>query len=1152
MGNKHRLVPMVDEVLEDEDVPEDGTEILNSMYDLFDAVDPDEESDESKDGKEDFSSAVTISFTNPRTGQPELFRVLLDSGTSGGMATSSAVKRACLHMKPGQRRRFNTAAGPVTSMHTVRVPTHSILGLYSRRKLSPHRVSVVPELGPYDFIFGRKYMRKYGMELDFKDDVIRWDGMTLPMSKILNPTVPKQSTAGAQFVSDGETDVGPYFCEPVQLGLHRSISHCFNSRSTEIPEDELDGFAAQILDSKYEEQNLSQVAHDQTHLTEKQRGQLETLLTQHQDLFNGKLGLWPDGPVTAEIKSDSQPYHCQRAMRIPHVHIETVKKEVQRLVDIGVLEPISGTQSGPWCAPSFIIAKKDHRVRFITDYRKLNRCIVRKPWPMPHIMDLIQDIGEYAYVTALDLSMGYYHFELDEKLKELSTFMLPWGLYRYKRLPMGLNISPDLFQEKISRLFSDLPYMKVFLDDLLIFSNGTYDDHLAKVQQALERLHSKNLAVNALKSYWAVKEVDYLGFRLTPKGILPQPRKVKAIMNMAEPKNKKELRGFIGLVNYYRHMWKHRSHLLAPLSSMAGAKAKFDWTDQCRQAFEAIKRMVAKEVMLSFPDYSQPFQLYTDASDRQLGAVLKQGDKVLAFFSKKLNPAQRRYGVGEKEMLSVVEALKEFRTMVLGYPIDVYVDHKNWTHDNSIRNSRVLSWRLALEEYILTFHFIQGEKNIIADQLSRLFISDLDSPTEESMLIHDAFCLEEDAFDMIEASWRKFYQPLTLAEIGRKQKDDADVRELRRLSPDRLGETFEDIGKKTGSDHVLTLLDPVDNKQRIIVPKELRQRLMNWYHTHLIHPGQNRLYNTLRQHYTWKNMQKNVQDFVKTCKVCQVSKRGLRGMGKLPLKDVEFEPWRDVAVDLAGPWKATIDNQEAVFWTLTIIDVFSGWVEIIPIQTKKAETIRDLFEREWLRRYPRPSRVIFDAGSEFDNVHFQGLLTLWHVKPEPITVKNPRANAIVETMHRTLGNMIRAQLYKLHPRDDPIYDLCAAAAYGIRSTVHGVNGFSPGQIVFGKDMLLRTQMEADIELIRARRQTAAERNNQRENRRRIAYDYKVGDKVLVLSGGLDPKLQLHQGPYTVLAFNKTNGTLHVKRRNYVEPINIRLVRPYFGASRGGD
>ena len=142
--------------------------------------------------------------------------------------------------------------------------------------------------------------------------------------------------------------------------------------------------------------------------------------------------------------------------------------------------------------------------------------------------------------------------------------------------------------------------------------------------------------------------------------------------------------------------------------------------------------------------------------------------------------------------------------------------------------------------------------------------------------------------------------------------------------------------------------------------------------------------------------------------------------------------------------------------------------------------------------------------------------------------------------------MLRVQLTTRHEKEDVIRELTSAAAFGIRATVHGVTKYSPAQLVFSKDMILRTNMVADVELVRQRRQAAIAVNNARENKRRIAHQYKPGDKVLILSGGLDPKLKLNEGPFRVLSYNKSSGTLHIRRRNYIEPINIRQVRPYFG------
>ena len=904
----------------------------------------------------------------------------------------------------------------------------------------------------------------------------------------------------------------------------------------------------QILESKYDKQDLHAIAVQQKHLTPDQQEQLEAVLEKYSPLFSGKLGEWDGEEVSAQIKDEAKPFYCQRPIRIPHIHMPTLKAEIDRLVEIGVIEPVTGDTAGPWCAPTFIIPKKDGRVRVITDFRELNKAIIRRPWPMPHIADMIQDIGKYSHVTALDLSMGYYHLRLTEELSEMCTFMLPFGLYKYLRLPMGLNISPDVFQQRMTQLFSDKPFVKAYLDDLLVFSNGSYEDHLKKVEEVLARLNSKGMQVNARKSFWAVDEVDYLGFRLTKDGVRPQPKKVEAITRMTAPRNKKELRRFIGMVNYYRFMWKQRSHLMAPLAELTGKTTAFKWTDHHQRAFEEVKQAITKEVLLSFPEYTRPFKIYTDASDRQLGAVLRQGSKTLAFFSKKLNGAQQRYSSGEKEMLSVCEALKEFRTMIKGYPITVYTDHKNWTHDKPkpMGNARVMRWRLTIEEFAPTFRYLEGDQNVVADALSRLPFQE--QPTTEG---EDMEAIE-DLFDMQRLP-TEFYAPLTFKAIGKAQAQDKWVKQLRQQTPERLGKMFEDIGKKEGKDEVTTILDPVTGISRIVIPQAVRARLMEWYHTMLVHPGENRLYNTLHQHYTWPSMMKDIKAYLKTCDACQRGKRGQRGMGKLPLKDVETEPWKDIALDLAGPWTATIDNKKVQFHALTIVDTFTSWVEIVPIITKEAQYIRDRIEQEWLHRYPRPSRFIYDQGSEFDNQWFVQLTKKWYVNRAPITVKNPRANAIVERLHKIMGDMLRVQLVSKGQHNQPIKSMLSAAAYGIRAAVHGVTQYTPGQLVFGKDMILRSTMEANLELVRQRRQAAAIKSNERENKRRIAYDYKEGDQVLILSGGtMDPKLKPHQGPFKVLSFNKSNGTLHIQRNNYVEPINMRLVRPYFGSIRGSD
>ena len=156
------------------------------------------------------------------------------------------------------------------------------------------------------------------------------------------------------------------------------------------------------------------------------------------------------------------------------------------------------------------------------------------------------------------------------------------------------------------------------------------------------------------------------------------------------------------MVQYYRDLWQHRSHILAPLTDAVGGstdkKKKIVWTVEYKQAFQQVKQLVVKDTMLAFPNFNLKFVIHTDASDRQLVAVISQNRKPIAFYSRKLNSAQRRYTTTERELLSIVETLREFKNILLGYEIEVWTDHNNLVHETTLMSSdRVMRWRLIIE-----------------------------------------------------------------------------------------------------------------------------------------------------------------------------------------------------------------------------------------------------------------------------------------------------------------------------------------------------------------------------------------------------------------------------------------------------------------------
>ena len=205
-------------------------------------------------------------------------------------------------------------------------------------------VQVAPKLGQYNFIFGRDYLHRYGIDLNFSDSTMKWDGVTMDMKPAGYWTTDNIQATLKDTI--GEPDVDP--------------------AEQWIKGDEV--LLQQILDSKYEKQDLLQVSASQAHLSLTEQHQLEQTLFRYEELFAGTLGEWPGLEVHAKVKPDAQPYHCQKPIRIPHAYMETLKKEIERLEELGVIERVRAEDCGPWCAPSFIIPKKDQRIHFITDF----------------------------------------------------------------------------------------------------------------------------------------------------------------------------------------------------------------------------------------------------------------------------------------------------------------------------------------------------------------------------------------------------------------------------------------------------------------------------------------------------------------------------------------------------------------------------------------------------------------------------------------------------------------------------------------------------------------------------------------------------------------------------------------------------------------
>ena len=1082
-------------------------------------------------------SPVMMGDCNVRLGKPKFkpIKILFDSGTTSTIITHEYARK--LRINKSQETKWSTKGGNFITKGTCNLMFR--LPEIDHNKTIYWKVHVDSSNGPnrYDMIIGRDLMKEIKCVLDFDDECILFNngpfaGRSAPM-KDLN-----------EFLSLKLQDEDEYF-EYLESEIIRNATTRMR----------------RILDASYEKPDLDKVTDACIHLTEDQRQSLNKLLKKHEYLFEGKLGLWNTPPVDLELKDGVKPYHT-RPYPIPHIHKRTFKKELDRLCEIGVLRKINDSE---WGAPTFIQPKKNGTIRFLSDFRELNKRIKRKPYPLPKIQDLLLNLEGFTYATSIDLNMGYYHVRLTPESSKLCTIVTEFGKYEYLRIPMGVCNSPDIFQERMSDLMAGLEYVRAYIDDILITTKGDWNDHLEKLDKVLQRLGEAGLQVNAEKSFFGKAETEYLGFWITREGVRPVAKKVEALKQLAPPTNIKQLRRFMGLVNYYRDMWVRRSHVLAPLSRLMSKNVKWTWTEVEQQAFEDIKKIMSQEVFLAYPNFNKPFDIYTDASHLQLGSVISQDGKPIAFYSRKLTDAQTRYTTTERELLAIVETLKEYHNILLGHEINVYTDHKNLTCKN-ITTERVMRWRLLLEEYGPNIHYIQGSKNIVADALSRLNINpkNTEQHPEQSAEETQAFELyyvaralsrldtnyDSELFDeksVTNEELAEYYGmdelpkdtfPLTYKIFDHYQRKDKDI-------PKKLKNNTYHTKDFRGGGKVRMLICHDD---KIVVPKILQKYVVQWYHNYLLHPGAVRTEETIRQHLYWPDLRVDVRQYIKTCDTCQRFKKQQKKYGHLPAKDAEAVPWDRLCVDLIGPYTIKRkDGKELILKAVTMIDPATGWFEVQEYKDKRAATIANIVEQTWYARYPWPTIITYDRGNEFIGHAFEKKFVTeeYGTTVKGATVRNPQANAILERVHQVVANLVRTYDLEEYDMDDedPWSGILAAAAFAVRSTYHTTLQATPGQLVYGRDMIFNIKHVANWKAIKERKQKLIDQNNKKENRKRIQHTYHMGDKVLLLVPNARKYERPYDGPYEITQVN-TNGTVRLRQGAVESTYNIRQIKPY--------
>ena len=783
--------------------------------------------------------------------------------------------------------------------------------------------------------------------------------------------------------------------------------------------------------------------------------------------------------------------------RMEHMKLAAGRKLIREFLIMRIIEPSMSS----WRSPLLLVMKPDGSYRMTTDLRGLNKVTKKDQFPLPRIDDMLERLRGVKYMAKLDLKNAFFQILLKPEDKEKTAFVFDNALYQYRVLPQGLVHSPAnlcRIMYEILRPYAAFAYP--YMDDVAIVGQS-FEELIHNCELVFKALGQAGMKISGKKTVIGVQEMIFLGHKITPDGIFPDPSKVHNIQEWQQPKTVTQLRQFLGLANYLRKFIRNYAALANGLTRQtSGERQKpIIWDQDALDSFDNLKKALSSEHVLVHPDLSDNagiFRVRVDASKIAEGGVLYQEqsgqNRVVGYASRVFTPTERNsYSNPERESHAILWALTHvWRHILLGRTFEVYSDHKPCLAMRGLTkltNERMRRWADALSSFDYTAYYAKGETMKDCDALSRMAYIEYDPKKDTHPLDHlNIQSIEED--DTILPGKGKIMRitfpeelrrtfPMTRsipqqARVGvipvaeyptptptiiQSQTEDNLLHDIRCMVEDRVDDCR--IKTKSWKKKItkLSVMGFIEENilfhmsgllgRRIWVPENLVPLVMHEMHDALTagHLGVTRTLQRASVNYYWRGMRRTIQEWVLACPQCQFNNENPHGRIREPQRVGPYpsRPFERLNMDIVGPWTESIRGYKYV---LTISDMGTRWCEVFPLKNISAIEVATIFLHQFCLRYGPPKSILTDRGGAFMANVFQEMCILLRTQQGFSSAYHPQTNGVTERTHQVFHNILKKTVDFNHTDWDTMIHF---AVHAYRTTPHALTGFSPFFMVFG-------------------------------------------------------------------------------------------------------